>query len=455
MNRATAASMVGLFGVLFAAGCNGEEDSAGPLVCSGIAAEAGDNKVLILGNTVALDATASETCKGGSSLYNWTFDAVPAESDVSDLSLTDNNSPSAIQTSFTPDVAGDYVLALTVEDQLFGAESTPDMVVVTVEPGDLPPVADCGGDVVGEVGRIANIDGSGSYDPEARELDYTWSLAGVPGCSALDVGDLYSAGGSTASIVPDCEGYFTVSLVVSDGSQYSGAEYCNVRVGADDTLPVADAGDPGTVPPCDGDLIHLNGYGSYDPEGDPLEYEWSLVFAPKGSATDNTNFNDRTLADPKFQWDVVGTYRFQLQVWDGTQWSAPDIVDRTVTGADNHAPVANAGSDVIIELEADCETASYVWTCDICPSVAVTLDATASFDPDGDDLGFVWSETTGTLPLDSPNSAFTFAHTPEVDAVFDTPIEEDWTVELQAADCADNDSDSISISMTCIGVYSP
>jgi hypothetical protein len=439
-----------------AASCDngGDEDSTGTATCSGIAAAAGTDQTVVLGNTVNLNGGDSTLCNGGSPSFTWTFQSVPTSSQISDQNLSDNSSPTAYGTSFTPDVAGDYVLSLVVTDRTFDAQSTPDVIVVSVTTGDLPPVADCGGDVTGAVGVIATLDGGGSYDPETQPLDYMWSLAGTPKCSALTSDDLASAGNSKASIVPDCNGFYTISLVVSDGYQYSAPSYCNVNVSGANQIPVADAGKGGEVAPCDGDLIHLNGYSSYDPEGAALTYKWSVLIVPKGSTSTNNNISDRAAAAPTFQWDVEGTYRFELSVYDGTQWSAPDIVEHTVNGtALNEAPIANAGEDMVVDIEGDCETSAYVWTCDDCEEAIATLDGTASADPNGDTMSYLWTEETGGMTIDTPKSAYTYARYPSQPSSYGVETQATFTVDLKVEDCLLQDHDTVQVTFTCTGTY--
>ena len=438
-----------------ATSCEKGDDTAAAATCSGIAANAGvDPTPVMLGNTVTLNGGDSTLCDGGSPSFTWTFQSVPTASQISDQNLSDNSSPTAYGTSFTPDVAGDYVLSLVVTDRTFDVSSTPDVIVVSVITGDLPPVADCGGDVTGAVGILATLDGGGSYDPETQPLDFMWSLAGTPKCSDLTSNDLASAGDSKASIVPDCNGSYTVSLVVSDGYQYSAPSYCNVNVSGSNQIPVADAGEGGVVAPCEGDLIHLNGYSSYDPEGATLTYKWTVLIVPKGSTATNNNISSREAAAPTFQWDVEGTYRFELSVNDGKQWSAPDIVEHTVNGtALNEAPIANAGEDMVIDIEGDCETSSYVWTCADCEEAIATLDGTGSTDPNGDVMSYLWTEETGGLVIDTPESAFTYARYPAQTSSYGVETSATFTVDLEVADCLLEDHDTIQVVFTCTGTY--
>jgi hypothetical protein len=81
------------------------------------------------------------------------------------------------------------------------------------------PIADCGANMTAEANDRVDLDGSASRDPEGAALEYLWTLASVPDCSALTPGPDTVFNGNTASpsVVPDCEGSFVVSLAVSDG----------------------------------------------------------------------------------------------------------------------------------------------------------------------------------------------------------------------------------------------
>jgi hypothetical protein len=73
------------------------------------------------------------------------------------------------------------------------------------------------------------------------------------------------------------------------------------------------------------------------------------------------------------------TLTFQLVISDGQLSGAPDFVNVTVTNV-NHAPSADAGPDQVVKEGSP-----------------VTLDGSASFDPDGESLSYVWTQTGGPL----------------------------------------------------------
>ena len=91
--------------------------------------------------------------------------------------------------------------------------------------------------------------------------------------------------------------------------------------------PVAQAGSDRTV--SAGFAVTLDGSASSDPDGDALQYSWTLT-APTGSAA---TLEGATSAAPGFTPDVAGTYQVSLVVSDGEAESPADAL--TVTAQDN------------------------------------------------------------------------------------------------------------------------
>ena len=435
----------------FLVGCD-KKDGDALTYCSPVA-DAGTDQSVALGLDVVLDGSGSgvgEGCEQHDLDFEWEYESVPADSSVDISSLSDNNSPAAETPEFLPDVPGSYVLSLVVCDEL--ECSAPDIVVVSVAAGDAAPIADAGPDQVGEQDVRVTLDGSGSYDPDGDELTYSWSLTDVPECSGLTSTDIHNSTSVEPSVIPDCEGQYQVGLVVSDGDQWSAPDYAIIEVGDGNQLPVADAGDSNVVAPCEGDTILLDGTRSYDPEGASLTYLWTLVAQPASSVSSDADFDDATLSRPAFSWDLAGDYTFQLQVFDGDAWSPPDVVTMTmVDPGENTAPVANAGEDQSVEVEAECTSDAYVFTCEDCEGAEFIVDGSASLDDDGDELNFFWSDPSGETTIASPNTAVTSVLTPAVPAEHDTPNVSYYDLTLSVADCELESEDVVRLTVTCTG----
>ncbi len=182
--------------------------------------------------------------------------------------------------------------------------------------GNGAPWADAGPDLAVVVGDEALLDGTGSGDPDDDPLAWSWSLLSAPPDSAVAIQD---ADLPVARLIPDVPGLYEVELVVSDGA-LEASDTAVVQAEAGNSPPVADAGTDANV--AVGSFVQLDGRGSYDPDGDPLNYAWTLS-RPAGSAAMLSNPSSAT---PTFTVDVAGTYEATLVVDDGQLASAPDTV---------------------------------------------------------------------------------------------------------------------------------
>ena len=149
-------------------------------------------------------------------------------------------------------------------------------------------------------------------------------------------------------------------------------------------LPISNAGVDQTV--NEGGLVTLDGSASTDPGNGVLSYVWS---APAGITLSSTAAAKPGFTAPEVSSDTE--YAFSLTVNNGTLRSVSDQVIVTVKQV-NKPPVANAGSDQRVK-----------------PGALVTLDGSASSDPDNDGLSYLWTAPEG-ITLNSastPNPTFT------------------------------------------------
>lgn len=189
------------------------------------------------------------------------------------------------------------------------APSTPD-------PNE-PPLAFAGEDLLGVVAQEIELDGSGSYDPDGDALEFDWTMTSRPvGSSAT----LINASRTNPSFYADREGAYVITLAVSDGLDVA-TDQVQVLVEAPNEGPVANSGPDQTVDK--GDRVVLNGSASYDPDGDPLDFAWTLVSVPGGSAA-ALDTDDAALS--QFVADQPGVYVAELVVSDGIQSSMADQV---------------------------------------------------------------------------------------------------------------------------------
>jgi N-acetylneuraminic acid mutarotase len=110
---------------------------------------------------------------------------------------------------------------------------------------------------------------------------------------------------------------------------------------------------------------------------------------------------------------VAGTYQFELKVTDNSGLIARDTIQITVNSAGqlNRPPVANAGPDQIITL----------------PTNSVTLDGTASTDPDNNISNYVWTKISGP-------SAFNIVNINTVQTQVNNLVEGVYQFELKVTD---------------------
>ena len=170
-------------------------------------ANAGPNQTAKVGDTVTLDGTGSTNPSSvGTLTYSWAFTFRPGGS-------AHLNNPTSVNPSFTLDVAGNYVIALTVSNGI--ASSTSSVTVSTV---NSPPVANAGPNQTVAIGTLVTLDGSHSSDVDGNPLTYQWSFSGLP------PGSLASLTGATTvapKFTTDKVGTYQIQLIVNDGTSNS------------------------------------------------------------------------------------------------------------------------------------------------------------------------------------------------------------------------------------------
>ncbi|MBO9198815.1 T9SS type A sorting domain-containing protein [Niastella sp. MAH-29] len=249
-------------------------------------------------------------------------------------------------------------------DQLFADPVT--------TPGNQPPIANAGSDsTISQALNIATLDGAASRDTDGTIKTYAWAKVGGPSQYTIT-----NPGAATTTVTGMQVGVYVFRLTVTDDKGASSSDDVNVTVQAPNVAPVANAGaDINLTLPTN--YTTLNGGASKDPDGFIQSYKWSLVSGPS-----NPTIGDASSAATALSGLVAGTYVFQLKVTDDKGATATDNVNVIVSNSGtpaNKPPTASAGPDQVITL----------------PTNFVTLNGSASKDPDGSITKYLWTQTSG------------------------------------------------------------
>ena len=301
-------------------------------------ADAGLDQTVQTLDSVTLNGSGSSDPENDIKFYTWSIDGT----------LLNASGPTPVVGPFD---AGVYTITLTVSDG-GGGEATDQMVLTVL---NRAPVADAGPDRTANHAQTVTLAGSGS-DPEGSALSYAWTLNGLP-----------IAAVANPTVGPFEIGVHTLTLTVTDDHGATATDSMSVTV--TNAPPLANAGPDQTVNHAQ--TVTLDGSGSSDPEGGALTYTWSV-----------DGVQAATGASPVIGPFAVGIHTVTLTVTDDHGATATDNMVVTVV---NEAPVADAGPDQTVSIRRR--------------TTLVTLDGSASTDPEGGTLSYVWAkdgQTVGT-----------------------------------------------------------
>ena len=328
-----------------------------------------DENNLTSSTQVSLDASSSSDPDGDALTYAW--------SQASGQGITLSSS-TGVSTSFTAATGGTYTFTLTVSD----GELT-DSAVVTLEilQDNRAPTARISVSPDPETTTLTTetqviLSGSASSDPDGDDLTYTWRQPGSQNISLV-----YINSASTAFTAAN-PGTYTFTLTVSDG-EFTDSAIVELDIAPANRAPVFTSPDTASTKENTSGMIYTA--TAEDPDADD-----TLSFSIVGGA--DRNFFSLSGADLSFtsapdyenpsDSDRDNVYQLRLRVTDAS--GLYDELDLNLSVLDvNEAPTALIS--VILN-----QSGSTITT-----ATQVTLDGSASSDPDGDILSYSWSEPDG------------------------------------------------------------
>ncbi|MFW3146185.1 MAG: PKD domain-containing protein [Thermoplasmatota archaeon] len=203
------------------------------------------------------------------------------------------------------------------------------------------------------VSEKVEFQAASSTDPDNDKLDYFW-----------DFGDGDTASGPVVSHSWSRFGDYNVTLEVDDGSMESSEDSVifSLRI---NTIPVASLRKGISV--TTGEMFTINANGSYDEDGDDLEYFWDF---------DGDGLWDTTGLEGRWKYDKEDEFEVRLRVSDGFAFA--EAVATVTASLPNERPVARIANklldgEVVVTLSDD--------------KGEIELDAGPSYDPDDDTNG--------------------------------------------------------------------
>ena len=206
---------------------------------------------------------------------------------------------------FTPDVKGTYVVRLKAND----GETTVDREITINAVEELPedkappqdrrkPGVSAGHFRAVPAGELVRLYGTASKGDYNGAFRYSWNWVQLPKDSQLDAAALKLANTRNPHFTPDVEGNYELLFTVQVGESKEATASSRVLIQVTDKNlpPVVQADDNATV--AIGKTTALLGMDSFDPNGDELTYEWSVVSAPDGSNVTTKTLTGRQFAGP-------------------------------------------------------------------------------------------------------------------------------------------------------------
>ena len=296
-----------------------EEGPGVDATATGLRACAGEDVFAEVGTEAKLSGSAEFTPPGRGEpplpLYSWRQVSGPRVGSFRVPSMAESARP-----GFVPEEPGVCVFALTVSEE--GVRwSAPDLVVVTVLAANRDPWVIAPERVTARAGYLVRIAAS-CGDPDGDRVEVGWRAV-----SGEEEGLWLDAAGPVAIVRAPDEGEGLIECIVRDARGGEARARVRVEGRPGGRPPVASVSAPAEGRP--GKPVVLDGTGSFDPEGETLEYRWSVRGGPIAKLEDG----DRPRA--RFRPSGPGRYEFGLVVGAGGRASSPAVVSVDVRGTKN------------------------------------------------------------------------------------------------------------------------
>ncbi|HLA60210.1 MAG TPA: PKD domain-containing protein, partial [Puia sp.] len=334
-----------------------------------------DQTIQLPTSTISLTGTGTDT-DGTIASYAWTKQSGPAGGTIT--------TPAAANTNITGLTQGVYIFTLTTTDDK-GAK-TSDNIQITVNaataPANQPPVANAGADQTIQLPTsIVSLTGTGT-DADGTIASYSWTKSSGPAG-----GTIATPTTANTNITGLIQGVYVFTCTVTDNQGTKATDNVQVTVNAATTPanlpPVANAGTDKSVQ-LPTSTVSLTGTAT-DADGTIASYAWTKLSGPAIGT-----MSTPSAASTNITGLVQGVYIFALTVTDNKGAKTADNIQVTVNAAvpANKPPVAKAGADFNITL----------------PVNSVSLNGTASADPDGSIATYLWTKLSGPSQFTLGNS---------------------------------------------------
>ncbi len=290
------------------------------------------------GVQVVLDGSSSSDPDGEISSYEWRINGAATSSDS--------------KTSWVPDQPGRYSISLTVRDNSgFDVSENTLSAIVSV---NYPPVPAARiSPMAASPGQPVSFDASASQDPDGQIKSVQWLFSDGQVLTGNKVSRQFSSSGEQSVI-----------LTVSDGAGFPNSAVSDTLVFLINHPPIIVTQKSIRL---NSRSVSLDASGSYDPDGDPVAFEWIL---PGGERRTESAFT----------------------------WLAPGgglhLVSLVIR--DSHA-LQNSSTAQKIEIRVNRPPIAKVDTLiTACSGQTILFNGSSSYDPDGDGISTAWDFGDGS-----------------------------------------------------------